>query len=187
MSIIVKRAVPSRDFRSWRTSRPQMMVTGYNSMIHNFIVVFFRPPGQGVFDTLAMDARTIRLLRYSMITMLATLNTRLWFFLGFLGCCSLLGFGAFLQFVEELEPCPLCISQRLAIMATGLLFLTAAIHNRGVKIYAADNSARHWRWSEPAFPRAMSGCSICRPIKSRNVVRVWSMSFKTSRWRTPSN
>lgn len=168
MSIIVKRAVPSRDFRSWRTSRPQMMVTGYNSMIHNFIVVFFRPPGQGVFDTLAMDARTIRLLRYSMITMLATLNTRLWFFLGFLGCCSLLGFGAFLQFVEELEPCPLCISQRLAIMATGLLFLTAAIHNRGVKIYAligavlalvgAGISARHV-WLQHLPPDQVPECS----------------------------
>ena len=41
-----------------------------------------------------------------------------------------------MQFVEELEPCPLCISQRLAILAVGLLFLLAALHNRGHKVYA---------------------------------------------------
>lgn len=63
-------------------------------------------------------------------------SSRLCFFLGFAGCVSLLAVGAYLQFVEELEPCPLCISQRLAILGTGLLFLLAGIHNRGRKIYA---------------------------------------------------
>lgn len=100
--------------------------------------------------------------------MLEKLNTRLWFFLGFLGCCSLLGFGAFLQFVEELEPCPLCISQRLAIMATGLLFLIATAHNRGIKIYAvigavlaligAGISARHV-WLQHLPPDQVPECS----------------------------
>jgi disulfide bond formation protein DsbB len=63
-------------------------------------------------------------------------SPRIWFFLGFIGCASLLGVGAWLQFVKDLEPCPLCISQRLAILATGLIFLLAAIHNRGRKPYA---------------------------------------------------
>ncbi len=66
----------------------------------------------------------------------AKISPRLWFFAGFLGCCSMLAFGAYLQFVEELEPCPLCISQRLAILATGIVFLLAAIQNRGHKVYA---------------------------------------------------
>ena len=66
----------------------------------------------------------------------AIFSLRIWFLLGFLGCCSMLAFGAYLQFVEELEPCPLCISQRLAILATGILFLLAAIHNRAHKAYA---------------------------------------------------
>jgi protein dithiol:quinone oxidoreductase len=56
-------------------------------------------------------------------------NSRIWFFLGFAGCISLLAMGAYFQFVEHLNPCPLCISQRLAILATGLVFLVAGIHN----------------------------------------------------------
>jgi len=56
-------------------------------------------------------------------------NSRIWFFLGFLGCMSLLAMGAYFQFVDKLEPCPLCISQRLAILATGIVFLIAAVHN----------------------------------------------------------
>jgi disulfide bond formation protein DsbB len=63
-------------------------------------------------------------------------SSRICFFLGFAFCASLLAVGAYMQFVLELEPCPLCISQRLAILATGLLFLIAAAHNRGRKIYA---------------------------------------------------
>ncbi len=66
-------------------------------------------------------------------------TSRIWFFLGFIGCFGMLLVGAYFQFVEELEPCPLCISQRIAILLTGLVFLIAAIHNpksRGRRIYA---------------------------------------------------
>jgi len=58
-------------------------------------------------------------------------NSRIWFFLGFLGCVFLLAMGAYFQFVGGLDPCPLCISQRIAILLTGLVFLAAAIHNPG--------------------------------------------------------
>lgn len=64
---------------------------------------------------------------------------RIWFFLGFLGCVFLLSMGAYFQFQEGLEPCPLCISQRIAIFITGLILLIGAIHNpnfSGVKRYA---------------------------------------------------
>lgn len=67
------------------------------------------------------------------------LNARIWFFLGFLGCVFLLSMGAYFQLVEELEPCPLCISQRIGILLTGIVFLIAAIHNpgkKGIKFYA---------------------------------------------------
>lgn len=67
------------------------------------------------------------------------LTPRWWFFLGFIGCASLLGIGAYLQFIEHLEPCPLCISQRLAILLVGLIFLAAALHNpgeQGIQKYA---------------------------------------------------
>ena len=64
---------------------------------------------------------------------------RIWFFLGFLGCVFLLSMGAYFQFVGGLEPCPLCISQRIGILLTGIVFLIAGLHNpgiSGVKAYA---------------------------------------------------
>lgn len=66
-------------------------------------------------------------------------NSRIWFFLGFLGCVFLLSMGAYFQFVGGLAPCPLCISQRIAILLTGLVFLIATIHNpqqTGVTTYS---------------------------------------------------
>ncbi|MGZ4998447.1 MAG: disulfide bond formation protein B [Methylobacter sp.] len=66
-------------------------------------------------------------------------NSRIWFFLGFLGCVFLLSMGTYFQFVQGLDPCPLCISQRIAILLTGLVFFSAAIHNpgqTGTKAYA---------------------------------------------------
>jgi disulfide bond formation protein DsbB len=70
-------------------------------------------------------------------------NSRIWFFLGFLGCVFLLSMGAYFQFVQGLDPCPLCISQRIAILLTGLVFLSAAIHNpgqKGVTVYAISGA-----------------------------------------------
>jgi disulfide bond formation protein DsbB len=56
-------------------------------------------------------------------------NSRIWFFLGFAACMGLLIMGAYFQYVQGLNPCPLCISQRLAILMTGIIFLMAGIHN----------------------------------------------------------
>ena len=42
-----------------------------------------------------------------------------------------MAFGLYLQHVENLEPCPLCIFQRYAFVATGLVALIAAIHGPG--------------------------------------------------------
>jgi len=53
---------------------------------------------------------------------------------------GLLGFGLYLQHWEGLEPCPLCIFQRLAYLAVGGVALIACVHGpRGVfrRIYAA--------------------------------------------------
>jgi disulfide bond formation protein DsbB len=99
---------------------------------------------------------------------LVKISSRNGFFLGFIACVSVLAFGVYLQFVEQLEPCPLCISQRLAFIATGLIFLMAAIHNRGIKIYAvlaafsalvgASVSARHV-WLQHLPPEQVPECS----------------------------
>jgi disulfide bond formation protein DsbB len=48
--------------------------------------------------------------------------------LGFLACAGLLAFAYYLQFGKGLEPCPLCIIQRVCFAATGLAFLAAALH-----------------------------------------------------------
>jgi protein dithiol:quinone oxidoreductase len=45
-----------------------------------------------------------------------------------LSCAGLMGFGLYLQHVEHLEPCPLCILQRYAFVVTGSIALIAAIH-----------------------------------------------------------
>ncbi len=71
------------------------------------------------------------------------LSTRQVFMLGFISCLSMLAVGAYFQLVESLEPCPLCISQRIAIAATGLIFLIAALHNpqqKGQQYYAVFSS-----------------------------------------------
>lgn len=60
---------------------------------------------------------------------LIKLNSHIWFLMGFASCFFMLVIGLYFQFVRELEPCPLCISQRIAILLTGLVFLTAAIHS----------------------------------------------------------
>jgi disulfide bond formation protein DsbB len=41
----------------------------------------------------------------------------------------MLAFGYYLQFVVGLDPCPLCIIQRLLLFAVGVAFLVAAIHH----------------------------------------------------------
>ena len=53
------------------------------------------------------------------------------YLLGFLVCASLMGYALYLQYVMDLEPCPLCIFQRVAVIAMGLVFLIAAFHNPG--------------------------------------------------------
>lgn len=67
------------------------------------------------------------------------MSSRQGFLLGFLVCAALLGFGLYLQYVEQQDPCPLCIFQRVAFMALAAVFLIAALHGpgrRGAMIYA---------------------------------------------------
>lgn len=67
-------------------------------------------------------------------------NTRLPNLVGFLACAALLAYALYSQFHLHLEPCPLCIFQRIGIALTGVLFLIAALHHprRGGRlVYAA--------------------------------------------------
>lgn len=48
---------------------------------------------------------------------------------GFAICCGLMGFALFAQHVLLLDPCPLCVLQRVAVISLGVLFLLAALHD----------------------------------------------------------
>lgn len=50
------------------------------------------------------------------------------FFVGFLICAGLLAFALYAEHVLHMEPCPLCIFQRIAFMVMGVFFLIGAIH-----------------------------------------------------------
>jgi disulfide bond formation protein DsbB len=60
--------------------------------------------------------------------------------LGFAACAGLLGYAYYAQLVLHLEPCPLCIFQRVGVFALGLVFLIAAVHDPvgwGRRVYAS--------------------------------------------------
>ena len=50
------------------------------------------------------------------------------FLLGFAACAGLLAYAIYLQLYAGLEPCPLCIFQRVAFAALGLVFLIGGLH-----------------------------------------------------------
>ena len=54
---------------------------------------------------------------------------RVGYLLGFLVCAGLMGWALWLQYGQGLEPCPLCVFQRIAVSAIGIVFLVAFIHN----------------------------------------------------------
>lgn len=56
-------------------------------------------------------------------------SIRLFFFLGFIACCLMMGYALYSQYFLYLDPCPLCIFQRVAVIILGVVFLLGAIHN----------------------------------------------------------
>ena len=66
------------------------------------------------------------------------LTSRVVFILIFLACAALIGAALYMQEEMGLEPCPMCIIQRYAFVAIGVIALVAAIHNParlGLKLY----------------------------------------------------
>lgn len=102
------------------------------------------------------------------------LTGRLGYLLGFVASFSLVAVGLYIQVKDNLEPCPLCIFQRIAFMATGGLFLLAALHNPqglwrkihgGLQFLAAAAGAgiavRHiWIQSHPDEVMAECGAGV---------------------------
>lgn len=60
---------------------------------------------------------------------------------GFLACLAMLGYALYAEKVLHLEPCPLCMFQRVGVAALGIVFLLAALHDpasrAGARAYAA--------------------------------------------------
>jgi len=52
----------------------------------------------------------------------------------------MLGIAGYFQFVDHLEPCPLCILQRVFTLFVGIILLLAVVHNAkgwGAKVYGS--------------------------------------------------
>jgi protein dithiol:quinone oxidoreductase len=67
------------------------------------------------------------------------LSRRLINLAGFVACVAMLAYALYSQYALGLEPCPLCIFQRVAIAALGVVFLLAALHDPrgwGTRVYA---------------------------------------------------
>ena len=58
-------------------------------------------------------------------------NRRLLNLAGFLACAGMMGFALYAQYFLLLDPCPLCVFQRIATILLGIVFLLAAVHNPG--------------------------------------------------------
>lgn len=69
-----------------------------------------------------------------MINYFLKLSKKMKYFIGFLFCCALMTYALYAQYVLNLEPCPLCIFQRLAVIAMGIIFLLCSIIDPKSKI-----------------------------------------------------
>ncbi len=74
---------------------------------------------------------TLMAVGVTSLALIALPPRRIGYLLGFVVCAGLMAFALYLQFDLDIEPCPLCIFQRAAVVAMGLTFLIAAFHNPG--------------------------------------------------------
>ena len=80
---------------------------------------------QSVYRVVVMTVGVVSLI-------LITLPPRRFAYLfAFVTCAALLAWALWLQYHDGLDPCPLCIFQRVALIAAGIAFFIAFIHNPG--------------------------------------------------------
>jgi len=85
--------------------------------------------------------------------------------LGALACALLLGFGYYLQYVQGLDPCPLCLLQRGFFYAVIVILGVAALHPRRIyaglaALFAAGGAATAGRqvWLQHLPPDKVPQC-----------------------------
>jgi disulfide bond formation protein DsbB len=74
---------------------------------------------------------TLMAVGVTSLALIALPPRRIGYVLGFFVCVGLMGYALYLQFVLQLEPCPLCVFQRFCVIGMGLVFLVAIFHNPG--------------------------------------------------------
>jgi len=113
---------------------------------------------------------------------------RLGNFIGFLICAALMGYALYAQHIIGLEPCPLCIFQRVAVISMGVIFLLAFLHHPrkvgaiayGVLISVAALSgilvaARHiWIQAQPPGSVAACGATLDYMMQYMSISKVIS-------------
>ncbi len=99
------------------------------------------------------------------------MSPRLGFLVGFSLCVAAMATAYYLEFAMGLEPCPLCITQRLLMIGVGGIFLIAFLHDPGPlgqRLYAllvvlvalggAAVAARHV-WLQSLPPEKVPDCA----------------------------
>jgi protein dithiol:quinone oxidoreductase len=111
---------------------------------------------------------------------------------GFLGCAAMMGFALYAQYGLRLTPCNLCILQRVCVVALGVVFLAAALHNPGrsgarlygvaiglVALVGVAVSGRHvWVQMQPAGSLPSCGADIATMLDMMPVYEVVTRILK---------
>ncbi len=66
-----------------------------------------------------------------MLSSVFNLSSRWRFLLGFLACAGSMAFALYLEHFRHLDPCALCVLQRVAMIAAAVVFLIAGLHAAG--------------------------------------------------------
>ena len=82
-------------------------------------------------------------------------SRRTGYFLAFAVCAGLMAYAFYLQYVMDLEPCPLCMFQRVALSAMGIVFLIAAAHG----------PARNGAWGYAALQVILGGAGSALALR----------------------
>jgi len=77
---------------------------------------------------------------------------RQFFALGFLGCAAGMAVALYLEHVVGLNPCPLCVFQRVAMIAAGAVFLAGAVHG--------PRARGRWAYGGLAAAAALAGLGL---------------------------
>lgn len=116
------------------------------------------------------------------------------YFAGFLICAGMIAYAVYLQYVELMEPCPMCWFQRVAVVALGLVLLAGALTNpgpRGARVVAwfglltggagAALAVRHlWIQSLPPDQLPSCGMGIGYMLESLPFLDVFARALKGS-------